>query len=96
MARTVNLARALEYFERVGFTLYCAVMGNEAANGLKAELKFPAVLVLGNEEKGVRPGVVTRCHQSLALPMLREFDSLNVAQAGAMLIARFVQESGAL
>ncbi len=54
-------------------------------------LDFPAVLVLGGEDKGVRPLVHKQCDFSLEIPMLRDFDSLNVAQAGAILISYFLK-----
>ena len=49
-------------------------------------LRLPAVLVLGNEDKGLRPGVLKRCGAVLRIPQARPFDSLNVAQAGAILL----------
>jgi 23S rRNA (guanosine2251-2'-O)-methyltransferase len=52
------------------------------------------VLVLGNEEKGIRPGVAKFCHHSLSIPFRREFDSLNVAQAGAILVSEFAKRLG--
>ncbi len=60
-------------------------------NPFTDKLEFPAVLVLGGEEKGVRPLVHSKCHHSLLIPMLRDFDSLNVAQAGAILISAFLK-----
>ena len=89
VSRVSNLARALEQATEMGFTIYLATAGEEGANAFEASLRLPAVLVLGNEEKGVRPGVAKRCHVRLAIPMAREFDSLNVAQAGAILLGRF-------
>ena len=44
------------------------------------------MLVLGNEDKGLRPGVAKRCGRMLRIPLARKFDSLNVAQAGAILL----------
>jgi len=49
-------------------------------------MQLPAVLVLGNEDKGLRPGVAKRCGRMLRIPLARKFDSLNVAQAGAILL----------
>ena len=51
--------------------------------------RLPAILVLGGEEGGLRPGVRKRCDAVLGIPMLRDFDSLNVAQAGAIIISWF-------
>ncbi len=55
------------------------------------KLEFPAVLVLGAEDKGIRPNVHKRCDYTLKIPMLRDFDSLNVAQAGGILISAFLK-----
>jgi 23S rRNA (guanosine2251-2'-O)-methyltransferase len=58
-----------------------------------AELPLPAVLVLGNEDKGVRPGVAGRCSLTWPSPSpgLR---LLNVAQAGAILVALHAGRKG--
>lgn len=60
-------------------------------NALTAVLRLPAVLVLGGEESGLRPGIERRCRALLGIPMLRDFDSLNVAQAGGILLSCFVR-----
>ncbi len=96
IAQAVNLARAVELAGKSGYTTYYADMHGK--NALTAEtqnfLQFPALLVLGSEEKGVRQGVQKQCSAALSIPFLREFDSLNVAQAGAILLASFFQAYG--
>lgn len=87
VARVPNLARALENLQEEGFTVYAAENGGLSVFG--AKLNLPAVLVLGNEEKGVRPGVGKRAGETLSIPLARDFDSLNVAQAGAIFVAAF-------
>lgn len=93
VARVVNLSRALEACAEAGLHVYCARAGEGAADAFAARLALPAALVLGNEERGVRPGVEKRCAKALALPLAREFDSLGVAQAGAMLLALFARQA---
>lgn len=88
VARVANLAHALDSAEEAGLTIYGAG-GAPAPNSLDAFVqppRLPAVLVLGNEDKGLRPGVAKRCAQMLRIPLARSFDSLNVAQAGAVLL----------
>lgn len=51
------------------------------------------MIVIGGEDKGVRPNVAKRCETKLA-PMLREFDSLNMAQAGAIILGEFLRRQG--
>ena len=53
--------------------------------------RLPAILLLGSEDEGLRPGLANRCDALIHIPMLREFDSLNVAQAGAICMAAFLQ-----
>lgn len=91
VAKVGNLANALKDCVNYDYTLYCARACTGALDAYTAELDTPAVLVLGNEEKGIRPGVSKFCHQSLHIPFLREFDSLNVAQAGAILVSEFAK-----
>ena len=54
--------------------------------------RLPAVLVLGSEESGLRPNILKRCDALLHIPMLRDFDSINVAQAGGIIAAFFAKE----
>ena len=53
--------------------------------------RLPAILLLGSEDEGLRPGLAARCHALLHIPMQRSFDSINVAQAGAICIAAFLR-----
>lgn len=83
-----NLARALDEAEENGFSIYGAgCQGPDNTNAFGHVWSLPAVLVLGNEKNGLRPGVAKRCQSMLKIPLLRQFDSLNVAQAGGILIA---------
>ncbi len=91
LAEVVNLSRAVEQAEKAGFVTYAARFADDGQNALSSRLELPALLVLGNEDKGVRPGVAKRCTHSLYIPFLREFDSLNVAQAGGILISCFAR-----
>lgn len=105
IAEVVNLARTVELAAKSGFTTYAAdldginVLANEsfleeeknAQNTAIPLLQLPAVLVLGSEEKGVRQGILKHCEHKLTIPFLRAFDSLNVAQAGAILASCFLR-----
>lgn len=83
-----NLARALDQAEEAGFAIYGADgSANKPLNAFQFAWQLPAVLTLGSEEHGIRPGVAKRCQTMLAIPFRRSFNSLNVAQAGAILMA---------
>lgn len=91
VARVTNLSRALDQAAEAGWHIYGAACMSGSINALTQPLLLPAVLVLGNEERGPRPQVLKRCQTILAIPMVRPFDSLNVAQAGGILISCFAR-----
>ena len=91
LTQVVNLSRAVKDARDAGFVTCAAQKVEDSIDPLIEKLPLPALLVLGNEEKGVRPGVLKHCECSLCIPFRREFDSLNVAQAGAILISCFAR-----
>lgn len=91
ITQVVNLSRAVKEAQDAGFVTCAAQKVEDSVNPLTEKLPLPALLVLGNEDKGVRPGVLKHCECSLCIPFRRDFDSLNVAQAGAILISCFAR-----
>lgn len=86
IAKVTNLAQALDKLADEGFSIYGAAAGEGAQNVYSFKPDFPAVLVLGSEEEGIRPGIAKRCQGMLEVPLCRNFDSINVAQAGAIIM----------
>jgi 23S rRNA (guanosine2251-2'-O)-methyltransferase len=91
LCQVVNLARALDECAEAGLAIYGSAAGPGSTDLFAARLDFPAVLVLGNEDKGMRPNVGKRCSAMLSIPMRGGFDSLNVAQAGAMIMTEMLR-----
>ncbi len=96
VAKVANLAQALDAALDAGYLVYGADSatpakdaGAPAANVFSLSPILPAVLVLGSEEAGLRPIIRKRCSSLLSIPFAREFDSLNVAQAGAVILSAF-------
>ncbi|WP_320171560.1 23S rRNA (guanosine(2251)-2'-O)-methyltransferase RlmB [Maridesulfovibrio sp.] len=89
VARVANIAQALDKAVDMGISIYGAGLSEDSSSAYTTDLNYPAILVLGNEEKGIRHNVEKRCEKLIHIPFRREFDSLNVAQAGAMLINEF-------
>lgn len=86
-AHVDNLAVALDTAEEKGLQVYGALgRGSIHADAFAISWNLPALLVLGSENRGIRPHIAKRCSQLVAIPHAREFDSLNVAQAAAILI----------
>lgn len=97
VAEVTNMGVAIQDAKLAGYSTYAAMSVIGSVNPLREKLNMPAVLVLGNEDKGIRPGVVKHCESKLGIQLMRDFDSLNVAQAGAILISCFLNNfSGVL
>jgi 23S rRNA (guanosine2251-2'-O)-methyltransferase len=69
LCQVVNLARALDACAEAGLAIYGSGTGQGSRSLFAARLNFPAVLVLGNEDKGMRPNVGKRCTEKLSIPM---------------------------
>ncbi len=89
--RPPNLKQILKFCRENKFWIYYAGTDPDTENLFEVQIDFPCVLVLGNEEKGVRDSVKKMCHRGLQIPMLGDFDSLNVAQAGAIFLGEFLR-----
>lgn len=72
--QAVNLSRALDECAMADFFVCRAEAGPAGQNVFAASFRFPLVLVLGGEEKGVRPGVAKRCEAGYFIPMPGGFD----------------------
>ena len=82
-ARVVNLARALDELEGLGWR--AVGLAGEAAEPLADVLDArPTVLVLGSEGEGLRRLVGEHCDTLARIPMPGGFESLNIAAAAAI------------
>lgn len=88
VAKVSNLSRALDEAAEAGFTILGAAGAAQAQNVHTARPDFPIILVLGSEDEGIRAGVLKRCQTVLRIPQARPLDSINVAQAGAIILGR--------
>jgi 23S rRNA (guanosine2251-2'-O)-methyltransferase len=82
-ARVVNLARALDELDALGWR--AVGLAGDAAEPLDQVLDArPTVLVLGSEGEGLRRLVSEHCDALARIPMLGGFESLNVSAAAAV------------
>lgn len=86
IVRVVNVVRALDELKQHGFWIYGADM---QADLTVAHLAWPerVGLVLGAEGGGIRRLVRERCDGLVRIPMCTGMNSLNVATAGAIILA---------
>ncbi len=95
VAHVRNLADWLGEAKNAGAWIYGA--DAEAPDSYeKPDYDGRVVLVLGGEEKGLRPRVADACDLLVSIPLLGRVDSLNVAAAAAVMMfeARKIAEQG--
>ena len=82
--KTSNLKKTLEAFKREGANLY--TLSSHAPLSYKDQAySDKTIFVLGNESEGVSKSLETLCDESLAIPMQRGVESLNVAVTASLL-----------
>lgn len=84
MARVVNIARTLEALGDAGYV--CVGLAGEAETELAEVLADfrPAALVIGAEDKGLRPLVARACERLARIPISPAMESLNAGVAAAI------------
>ncbi len=86
--RREDPAEALSAWQARGGETVAAALGPgcEPARGWQPGPR--TALLLGHEDRGLDPAWLGRAQRRIAIPMQRDMDSLNVAAAGAILMAR--------
>jgi len=85
-----NALDVLNELKQVGFMIYGASMDGTPIN--KCQFKQKKVLVLGSEGDGISKRVKPKIDEMVSIEMKREFNSLNVSVAAAILIDRMRYE----
>ena len=92
--RVTNLVAALQRLKEKG--LWIVGLDLEARQRLyDADLTVPLGLVVGNEQKGIRPLVRKNCDLLLQIPAIGPLQSLNAATAGAVALAEVQRQRAA-
>jgi 23S rRNA (guanosine2251-2'-O)-methyltransferase len=82
--KTTNFAKTLKYFQSEGADLY--TLSSHASKSYKDQsYGNKTIFVLGNESEGVSKPVEDLCDKSIAIPMQRGVESLNVAVTASLL-----------
>jgi 23S rRNA (guanosine2251-2'-O)-methyltransferase len=91
VCRVNSLMKAVDTLHLNGIMVYATDMKAEK-NLFDTPLTDPCALVLGSEDKGVLPALLKICDGSFKIPMLGNFDSLNVSVATGMVLYEAVRQ----
>jgi 23S rRNA (guanosine2251-2'-O)-methyltransferase len=85
LCRVTNLAGAIQWLKENGVWVAGLTMQAERSV-FDADLKGPLALVIGGEEKGLRPLVRRHCDYLVSIPLRGRVDSLNASAAAAVVL----------
>lgn len=84
IAWVTNLTRCIEQLKEAGFWVAGVVPDGEMPC-YQYQFDAPSALVIGGEEKGIRPLLKKSCDVTLSIPMKGQLESLNAASASTVI-----------
>jgi 23S rRNA (guanosine2251-2'-O)-methyltransferase len=85
IARTGNLAGVIEQLKERGYWI-AGASGTGETSVWEMDWDRPLALVIGNEERGLRPQIARACDYRVAIPMRGPAESLNASVAAGILL----------
>lgn len=86
LIRISNLAEAVSQFQAGGFEAVASLLSPDAESVFDFRFADKTLLIVGSEGEGIQPLIQKRADRSIYIPMAGKIDSLNVAQAAAILL----------
>jgi 23S rRNA (guanosine2251-2'-O)-methyltransferase len=87
-----NIKHAIEAMKKAGINIVGAEAG-KYPSPWEVDLRGPAAIVLGSEDKGVRRVVREKCDLMISLPIRGRVTSLNTSVAAGILIYEYLRQN---
>lgn len=95
ICRVSSLMKAVDILHLNGIKVFASeMMAKKKLFDL--DLKVPSCIVMGGEEKGVYPALMKICDEQFKIPMVGEFESLNVSVAAGMILYEAMKQRSEL
>lgn len=96
ISRVGNIAQTLDRVKKKGFWTYGAVAPSDTSvvtSIYETDFSGQICLIIGSEDKGIRPLVQQHCDFLVTIPMEGGFDSLNASVAAAVIMFEIQRQS---
>ena len=91
IARVVNIANTIDTLKKEGVWVYGA--SGEAKDLIYSlDLNIDLAIVIGAEEKGIRPLVKKKCDRLFSIPMKGPISSFNASVSGGMILYEVIRQ----
>ncbi|HSX26140.1 MAG TPA: 23S rRNA (guanosine(2251)-2'-O)-methyltransferase RlmB [Chlamydiales bacterium] len=87
LIRVSNLADSIDKFQKEGFEVVTALLDPTSQSAFQFTFAPKTVLIVGSEGEGIQPLLQKKADRSIYIPMQGKIQSLNVAQATAVLLS---------
>jgi len=94
VVRVTNLVHAIEQLKEAGLWIIALDL-HGIQSVYDADLSVPIALVVGSEQKGIRPLVRKHCDLLVKIPRYGPLESLNAATAGAVALSELQRQRAA-
>lgn len=92
IARVVNIARTAQDLKKMGLWIFGLDMGGDLSV-FSADFSDRTAIIIGGEQRGIRPVVKKQCDFLISIPQKGEINSLNASVAGGIIMyERFRQQ----
>lgn len=85
VCRVNSLMKAVDELHLNGIKVFASEMTAEK-NIADVDLKEPCAIVMGSEDNGIYPALMKICDEKIKIPMVGDFESLNVSVATGMIL----------
>lgn len=92
LIRIANLAEAAREFQEAGYEVVASLLDSESQNAYSFQFAQKTLLIVGSEGEGIQPLIRKRADRSIFIPMKGKIQSLNVAQAAALLMGLYQRQ----
>lgn len=91
ICRVNSLMKTVDELHLNGIKVYASDMKGEKTIS-ETDLSEPAAIVMGSEDKGIYPALMKICDEKIRIPMIGDFESLNVSVATGMILYEVMRQ----
>ena len=91
IAKVSNLSQSLDILKDNGFWIIGTSLLNSKDYG-ELDYKMPVCVIMGNEEKGIRPAILKKCDFLVKIPLMGRLQSLNVSVAAGIILFEIIRQ----
>lgn len=91
VARVSSLIKALEKLKDENFNIVGTVVGASKAY-YDINYSSPVAVIIGSEDKGIRPSTLKYCNEKVAIPLAGKIESLNASVSAGILLFEILKQ----